>query len=67
MVNQNGLKIIQAMAYNGLRTVYSNSKANFNLLTNKKVLFIKKHELSHFAMVVLFPTNGWPLDGAILE
>ena len=57
---KNEVKIMEAAAYS---TVYSNSKANFNLLRNKKVLFLKNNELSHFAMVVLFPT----LDGSILE
>ena len=40
-------------------------KIPLSILTNKKVLFIKKAE--PFGRIVIVTTNRWPLDGAILE
>ena len=42
-------------------------KFQLSILTNKTVLFLKKCELSHITRIVLFSTNRWRLDGAILE
>ena len=41
-------------------------KFQLSILKNKKVLFLKKIDLSCMARIVLFSTNRCPLDGAIL-
>ena len=42
-------------------------KFQLSILKNKKVLFLKKYDLSHMVRIILFLTNSCPLDGAILE